>query len=226
MTDTYVIAIDGPAASGKGTLARRLADQLNFARLDTGLLYRATGLEVLRQNGDPTDSKTAVAAAHRVAANLSDADYLSDPALRGEATSSAASQVSQHPSVRSALLSIQRDFATNPPGNADGAILDGRDIGTVICPNADIKFYVTAELKERTRRRHTELMNKMDNPPDFERVYAEMAARDNRDKNRETAPLRPANDAIIIDTTNMDIDQVVDEAMATIHAQLPQSMDK
>lgn len=222
MTDTYVIAIDGPAASGKGTLSRHLADTLNFARLDTGLLYRATGLEVIRQNADPTDSEAAVAAAHRVAANISDDDYLSDPALRDETTSSAASQVSQHAPVRSALLSIQRDFATNPPGDANGAILDGRDIGTVVCPDADVKFYITAELKERTRRRHTELTEKMDNPPDFDRVYAEMAARDRRDKNRDTSPLKPAGDAIIIDTTSMDIDQVLDEAMATIRGELPQ----
>jgi cytidylate kinase len=155
-----------------------------------------------------------------VAANLSDADYLSDPALRDEATSSAASQVSQHPAVRSALLSIQRDFAKNPPGDVNGAILDGRDIGTVICPNADLKFYVTADLRERCRRRHAELKEKMDNPPDFDRVYAEMAARDKRDRERDTAPLTPADDAVIMDTTKMTIDQAVEEAIATVKGEL------
>ncbi len=210
-----VIAVDGPSAAGKGTLARRLAADLGFAHLDTGALYRATALKVLRAGGDPRDVAAAVAAAR----DITSAD-LADPALRDEAVGNAASEVAALPEVRAALLAFQRRFARQPPDGAPGAVLDGRDIGTVVCPDANAKLFVTASEAVRARRRYLEL--RADNPDISEdAVLADLRARDARDASREAAPLRPAQDAHLLDTSNLDIDSAVRAAKALIASDLP-----
>ncbi len=194
-----IIAIDGPAGAGKGTLGRRLAQALGFAYLDTGLLYRAVGAKLLAQGiYVPSPDQAADAARSIAAGDLTDAS-----ALRGEIVGAAASKVAAIPAVRELLFQFQRSFATTPPGGAAGAILDGRDIGTVICPDADLKLYVTATAEVRAKRRFEELQRAGDT-----RIYREILNdvedRDRRDSERATAPLRPAEDAIAIDTTEMD----------------------
>lgn len=198
----FVVAIDGPAASGKGTLARRLADRFGFAHLDTGALYRATALLVLDQAEDPSDSATAEAAARRV-----DMRMLSDPRLRGPAVSAAASIVAAIPAVRSILLGLQRQFAAHPPAPAKGAVLDGRDIGSVVCPSADAKIFLTANPETRARRRLAEL-RQQGATAIYENVLQDMKERDARDSERPTAPLIAAPDAIVIETTTLDADAV------------------
>ncbi len=205
-----IVAIDGPAAAGKGTLARKIAGALGFAHLDTGALYRAVGLRVLRAGQDPNDPNAALGAAMAL-----DSSDLSDPALRDEATGTAASLVSAYPAVRAALLEFQRNFAKTPPNLAPGAVIEGRDIGTVICPDADIKFFIDAALAVRAHRRHAELTAK-GSQIDRNEVRAEMAARDARDRNRADSPLRPAPDAHLLDTTDLDIDGVFAAAMQLI----------
>ncbi|WP_374762985.1 (d)CMP kinase [Yunchengibacter salinarum] len=205
-----IIAIDGPAASGKGTLARRLARFFNLAYLDTGSLYRAVGLQVLRAGGDPADPVAAEAAARAL-----DRTLLDDPALRAEGAGKAASQVAAVPAVRQALLDFQRDFAARPPGGCAGAVLDGRDIGTNVCPDADVKLFVTASAEERARRRTQELSDRSD-PAAYDRVLADIRRRDARDSDRATNPLRPAEDALLLDTTDLDIDAVFDRAAAEV----------
>lgn len=208
-----IIAIDGPAAAGKGTLARRLADELGFAYLDTGGLYRAVGLSVLRSGGNPADAGAAEAAS----ANL-DLSLLDDPALRNEETGSAASKVAVLPGVRSNLLNFQRNFASNPPGGVAGAVLDGRDIGTVVCPDADVKLFVTASAEVRAKRRFRELEER-GLEPEFHVILADVRERDERDMNRKDAPLRPAEDALLLDTSNLDIDAVFLRAAALVREQ-------
>ncbi len=205
-----IIAIDGPAAAGKGTLARRIADALGYAHLDTGALYRAVGLAVRRAGNDPADADAALAAAKTL-----DPAGLSDPALREEETGKAASIVSAHPAVRAALLDFQRQFAQRPPQNAQGAVVEGRDIGTVVCPDADVKLFIDADLEVRAARRLAELRQ---NDPDhkLDDIRAEMAARDERDRNRADSPLRPASDAHLLDTTDLDIDGAFVAAMKVI----------
>jgi cytidylate kinase len=205
-----IIAVDGPAASGKGTLARRLAKRFGLAHLDTGLLYRATAARVLRSGGDPADEAAARAAAEALGA----AD-LEDPELRGEAVSQGASVVAALPAVRRALLAFQRHFAHAPPDGARGAVLDGRDIGTVVCPDADAKLFVTASLEARARRRHKELLARGTRSI-YARVLRDMRERDARDSSRAAAPLVPAPDAVIIDTTDLDADAVFARALAAI----------
>jgi cytidylate kinase len=199
-----VIAVDGPAASGKGTLARRLATQFSFAYLDTGKLYRAVGLKVLRAGGDPEDDDAAEATARSL-----DVSELDDPDLAGDEAASAASKVAAIDAVRAALLDFQRSFAATPPDvdgePAEGAVLDGRDIGTVICPDATAKLFVTADVEVRADRRHKELLNRGE-ASIYARVLEDLKARDARDMNRETAPLRPADDAVVLDTTELDVD--------------------
>ncbi len=194
----FVVAIDGPAASGKGTIARRLAAHLGFAHLDTGRLYRAVGLAIVRVGGDPADPAVAVPAAHAL-----DTGALDDPDLNGDRAAQAASKVAAIGEVRAALLQIQRDFAARPPRGAPGAVLDGRDIGTVICPQADLKFFVTASPEVRAERRHRELLARGETSI-FTKALAEMKERDRRDSTRTVAPLRPAEDAILIDTSELD----------------------
>jgi cytidylate kinase len=206
----FVVAIDGPAASGKGTLARRLADRFGFAHLDTGALYRAAAFLVLNQAGDPADPATAERAARHV-----DLRLLSDPRLRGEAIATAASVVAAIPAVRRALLEFQRNFAAHPPAPANGAVLDGRDIGSVVCPAADIKLFITASAAERARRRAEEL-RQSGAAAIFEDVLQDMKERDTRDAERQAAPLIPAVDAVVIDTTTLEADAVFECASELI----------
>jgi cytidylate kinase len=203
-----IIAIDGPAAAGKGTLARRLAAHFGLAFLDTGSLYRAVGAKVLRDRQNPSD---ALAAQH-AAENLSTDDLTAND-LRTEAVSEAASIVAAQPAVRAALLEFQRSFARQPPGGETGAVLDGRDIGTVICPEPDvIKFFVHASLKARAERRFKELQARGDSAT-YARVLQDMTDRDQRDQNRGIAALKPASDAYHLDTTGLNPDQVFQAAL-------------
>jgi len=203
-----VIAVDGPAASGKGTLARRLADHFNTPYLDTGSLYRAVGMRVIYANQNPEDVAAAIAAARALQAH-----DLANPKLRGERIGQAASIVSAIPEVREALLDYQRNFAANPTG----AVLDGRDIGTVICPGADIKFFVTASLEARAKRRHRELQD-YGVKVDYQSVYDDLAARDARDATRTTAPMKPADDALIIDTSSLSMNEVFALALQLVES--------
>ncbi len=200
MTGRLVIAIDGPSASGKGTLARRLAAHFRLPHLDTGLLYRAVGVAV-EKSGRP---------AGEVAAGLQAAD-LADPGLRTDQAGEAGSKVAALPEVRANLLNLQKKFASQ----ASGAVLDGRDIGTVICPDAPVKLYVTASPEARAERRFQELRGRgVDTIKP--RVLAEMAERDRRDSERAAAPLRAAPDAFLLDTSDMDADAAFAAALAFI----------
>lgn len=213
---TFIIAIDGPSASGKGTVARRLAAHFDFAHLDTGLLYRAVGLMVLRAGGAPSDPQAAEQAAqHLTPAAI--ATLSQEPALREEATSAAASKVAAIPAVRACLLKFQQDFCQNPPNGKSGAVLDGRDIGTVIAPHAPVKLYITASAETRAERRYKELQGRGENVS-YAAVLADIKERDTRDASRSTAPAKPADDAIVIDTTTMTADQAFAEAVALAEA--------
>jgi cytidylate kinase len=200
-----IIAIDGPAAAGKGTLARRIAAALGLPYLDTGLLYRATGRLVLDAGGDPANVEDAA----RAARALTEAD-LGRADLRSPEADKAASQVASIPAVRAALLEYQRDY-----GRKNGAVLDGRDIGTIVFPNADIKLFVIASLDARAKRRHAELVQRGEAVA-LDAVRADLAARDEADRNRTAAPLRPAVDATVFDTTDLDADAAFARALALI----------
>ncbi len=206
-----IIAIDGPAAAGKGTLARRLADYFDFDFLDTGSLYRGVGLQVLRAGGDPADPVAAKAAAESL-----DLALLVDPALRHETSAKAASQVAAQPAVRAALLDFQRTFAHEPPGGR-GAVLDGRDVGTVVCPDAHVKLFITATVEARALRRLAELQA-AGQAAIWEAVLQDMWDRDARDSRRDVAPLKPAADAVVIDTTSLSPDRVFEAARAIVDA--------
>ncbi|NOT42124.1 MAG: (d)CMP kinase [Alphaproteobacteria bacterium] len=208
-----VIAIDGPAASGKGTLARRIAQVLGFAHLDTGRLYRAVGLAVLKRGEDPTDP----AAAQRAVEAL-DLSLLEDPDLRSDTTGGAASKVAAIQTVRDALLDFQRNFAAHPPGGK-GAVLDGRDIGTIICPDAAVKLFVTASPEIRAKRRFLELQAQGSTRTE-EQVLTDIQTRDARDSGRAVAPLRQAGDATLLDTTHLDIETAVARALEIVRAGL------
>jgi cytidylate kinase len=205
------IAIDGPAASGKGTLARRIAKEFGLRYLDTGSLYRATGVAVLEAGGDPKDPKAAVAAAETL-----EVTKYSREELRSEAAGNAASAVAAIPGVRTALLDYQRRFAALPPG----AVLDGRDIGTVVLPNADIKIFIKADPEVRVQRRVKELREAGQTIIESA-VRADMAVRDERDSSRSVAPLVPAQDAWILDTSALSADEVFATAKAYIASKLP-----
>jgi cytidylate kinase len=209
MNLAIVIAVDGPAAAGKGTLARRLASALGLPYLDTGLLYRATGRRVLDRGADPRDA--AIAAAEAAALRPDD---LARPDLRGPAADMASSTVAAIPAVRAALLDWQREF-----GRRHGAVMDGRDIGTVVFPEAPVKLFVTASPEERTRRRWLELQSR-GVAADQEQVAAEINTRDAQDSNRPVAPLRPAEDALILDTTALDAEAAFATALAMIRDRL------
>ena len=208
-----IIAVDGPAAAGQGTLAKRLAQHYGLAYLDTGSLYRATALRALRR-GNPSDPGVAEAAARAV--RLED---VNDPRLREEAVGEAASVVAAIPAVRAALLELQRDFARRPPTGAKGAVLDGRDIGTVVCPEADAKLFVTASLEARAARRSRELQGG-DSGSIYGRVLQDMKLRDARDSGRATAPLERAADALALDTTALDADAAFTAAVEFIAQKL------
>lgn len=197
-----VIAVDGPAASGKGTLSRRLAGYYGLAYLDTGTLYRGVGWLMLAANEDPRDEAAAAAVASSFAL-----EQIADADIRTPDVGRAASLVALHPSVRDQLLAYQRQFAAVPPGHAQGAVLDGRDIGTVICPDAAVKLFVTAAAEERARRRFEELKRRHPTPR-FETVLDDIKRRDARDAGRDAAPMRPADDAVVLDTTEMGPDAV------------------
>lgn len=205
-----IVAIDGPAAAGKGTLARKVAEDLNLAYLDTGLLYRATGRAVLDQGGDPSNPEVATKAAE----NLSP-EMLDNPALRLDETAQAASKVAAIAGVRAALLDFQRRFAAQPPTGTLGAVLDGRDIGTVVCPEAPVKLFVTASTEIRAQRRLKELQGRGIDAI-YEQVLEDMIDRDARDSQRATAPLKPAEDAITLDTSELTIEQVIEQAKVII----------
>ncbi len=200
------MAIDGPAASGKGTLARRLAERFALAHLDSGKLYRATAVLVLGEGADPADPDAAVAAARRVSSAV-----LGDPLLSSEAVARASSILSALPAVRVELLAMQRDFAAHPPTPARGAVIDGRDIGTVVCPDAAVKLFVTASPAARAERRVKELRER-GAPAIYDDVLQDMKERDARDSLRRVAPLAAAPDAVTIDTTGLDADQVFEQA--------------
>lgn len=200
-----IIAVDGPAASGKGTIAKALARHYGLPHLDTGLLYRAVGIAVLRAGGDPADEDDAFRAC-----GFEDA-LLSDPGLKSEAAARAASVVSAHPAVRAALLDRQRAFAGRP----GGAVLDGRDIGTVIAPEAQAKLFVTASPDVRAQRRYTELVGH-GLAVTLDHVLADIRARDARDSRRGIAPLRQAEDAALLDTSELDVGSAVAAAIALV----------
>ena len=201
-----IIAIDGPAASGKGTLGKRIADRFGLAHLDTGLLYRAVARDVRRKGGALDDAGLATAAAREL-----DPSTLDDPALRAPGLGEAASIVAGIASVRTALLQFQRNFGRRPPG----AVLDGRDIGTVVCPDADIKIYVTASREVRARRRYLEKTSRGE-PATYEAVLEDVRRRDERDASRDAAPMRQAADAFLLDTSNLDIEATFNTAVGVI----------
>lgn len=210
VTRSVTIAIDGPAAAGKGTLARSLAEHFGYAYLDTGLLYRAVASKVLSAGSNPCSVSSAVDAAR----TLQIAD-LSRPGLRDEKTGVAASQIAAIPEVRQHLLSLQRDFAASPPDAAKGAVLDGRDIATVVCPNADIKLFVTASDEVRAARRLKELRDRGEDAI-HANVLRDIRERDARDFERTVAALQLAPDATVIDTSGLDPKAVFDTAVAVV----------
>jgi len=214
-----IIAVDGPAASGKGTIARRLAERFGLAYLDTGMLYRAVGLATARGGGIAADGTVDVRQATEQARRVPEMD-LDDPSLRSDEASAAASQVAALPPVRDALFKMQQTFAKEPPPLADGspakgAALDGRDIGTVICPQADVKLFVDAAVEVRATRRHKELIGR-GLPSIYEAVLQDLVERDARDRGRMSAPLKAAEDATTLDTTEMDADTAFQAALEIV----------
>lgn len=203
-----IIAIDGPAASGKGTLGKRLAHHYGFRHLDTGVIYRAVAQALLEAGADLTDEVRAVAAAMEL-----DPEKFGNPILKTQRVGDAASVVSAIPKLREALISFQRQFAADPPG----AVLDGRDIGTVICPNADVKIFVVADPHVRARRRTLEALARGE-VADEAAVLADILKRDERDKNRATAPLKAAPDAVLLDNSHLDIESGVRAAIDIVEA--------
>ncbi|MFM8678660.1 MAG: (d)CMP kinase [Alphaproteobacteria bacterium] len=203
-----IVAIDGPSAAGKGTLSRRLAATLGYHHLDTGLLYRAVGARLLAAGIDPADAE----AAGHAARELGPADIARE-GLREENVGRAASVVAANPAVRAALVEFQRRFAAQPPG----AVLDGRDIGTVICPGAEVKLYVVASAEVRARRRHDELRGRGE-PATYAAVFRDLQERDARDQARGTAPAKPAEDAIVLDTTDLTADEVFAQAIGIVRS--------
>ena len=204
-----VIAVDGPAASGKGTIARALAKHFGLPHMDTGLLYRAVALKLWRWGGDPNVEFEALRACDDLGFDPDDEE------LRSEPVSRIASRVSSYSSVREALLQRQKDFAAQP----DGAVLDGRDIGTVIAPDADAKLFVTASAEVRAQRRVRELLGR-GMPGHYDDVLLDIQARDERDANRDIAPLMQAEDADLLDTSDLDIDRSIAEAIRLVEARV------
>ena len=205
-----IIAIDGPAASGKGTLARKLAAHFNYAYLDTGALYRAVALSVLRAGGDLDSAETAARHAQTL-----DPSLIEDPDIRNAETGAAASKVAAVPDVRAALLAFQRGFAERPPNGLAGAVLDGRDIGTVVCPDAARKIFVVADVEIRAERRFKELLGRGE-AAIYARVLDDLRERDARDSSRADAPMIQADDAMLLNTSRLDPDQGFNKALAFV----------
>ncbi len=210
MSGSIVIAVDGPAASGKGTLARKLAAHYGFAYLDTGSLYRAVGHAVTSAGHDPADETAAVAAARNL-----DLSNIDERAIRTAEAGAAASIVAAMPAVRAAILDLQRNFAHNPPNGLRGAVLDGRDIGTVVCPDAKAKLFVTARPEIRARRRWLELNNSGSGITEAQ-VLEDIRERDRRDAERAASPMKPADDAHLLDTSDLSIEAAFGAAVAII----------
>jgi cytidylate kinase len=208
-----IIAVDGPAAAGKGTLSKNLAKHLGLAHLDTGKIYRAVGFSVLSSGGDPSDPVAAVAAARTLTPGA-----LGNPTLTDDSIAYAASEVAAIDTVRALLLAFQRDFAENPPEDAPGAVLDGRDIGTVVCPDADVKMFVDAKIEVRAERRYKELLDRGEETI-YARVLRDLKDRDDRDRNRSVAPLKPAADAFVLDTSTLDAGDAFRAALAFIESE-------
>ncbi len=206
-----IIAIDGPAASGKGSLARQLAEQLNFAYMDTGILYRGVGLEVINADLDLNNHDDCIKAAKTLLKNIQ-STTLNNPRLRDDDIGQAASIVAAIPEVRDTLNDLQRNFAKNPGESTNGAILDGRDIGTIICPDADLKLFVTAKIEIRAQRRLKDLQSKGITVK-YDTVLDNMRTRDSRDAQRKDAPLTRAKDAIIIDNSDLSAEETLEMAL-------------
>jgi CMP/dCMP kinase len=215
---SIVIAIDGTAACGKGTLARRLALHYGFAHLDSGALYRLVALGVLERGEDPTNTEQAVRSAGAL-----DLTLAGDPRIRTDIVGSAASKVAAIPEVRAALIHFQRDFAVKPPGNSRGAVIDGRDIGTVIAPDATAKLFVDASPEIRARRRQLELkgLGIVRNQAD---LVAELISRDDADRRRSISPLRQAEDATLLDTSDLDIEAAFAKALELVSPKIEKAL--
>ena len=205
---SFIVAIDGPAAAGKGTVSKAVAQHFGFAHLDTGLLYRVIGRVALEKVGPSLEEEAVIA----LATEVTEADLQRDD-LRTATVAQAASKVAVIPEVREALVAFQRSFAAR----LGGAVLDGRDIGTVICPNADVKLFVTASAEVRAERRYKELSGRGEGT-DFETVLADVIARDERDSGRDVAPLAAAEDAVLLDTSEMSVEQAITAAIEAIEA--------
>lgn len=210
-----IIAVDGPTASGKGTISRELAMHFQLPLMDTGLLYRAVGWTVMQSGGNPDREEDALKGC------IFEGALLGDPVLRSEGVGGYASKVSIHPAVRQALNKRQKDFAYQP----GGAILDGRDIGTVIAPDADVKLFVTASADARAVRRFEEMVGRGEKI-NFDDILADIIKRDERDMSRSTAPLKPAEDADLLDTTDLTIGDAVQQAIALVDAKISRRRDK
>lgn len=207
-----IIAIDGPAASGKGTLAKRIADHFGYHHLDTGLIYRAVARDVRAVDGALDSAEDAGKAAREL-----DPATFDDPTLRHPGIGNAASVVAQIPAVRDILRAFQQKFAAQPPG----AVLDGRDIGTVVCPDADVKLFIVADTEVRAERRYLELVNRGE-AVDQDEIFDQIARRDKRDRERADSPMQAAADALLLDTTKLDIDEAFDAAVELIKRKIGQ----
>ena len=222
-----IITVDGPSGAGKGTLCYALSEKLGYALLDSGAIYRVTALAALQRKTDLTNESALAELARHLdiqfipqngEVNILLADMNVSHLIRTQEVADAASKVALFPEVRSALLQLQQDFAKN-----DGLIADGRDMGTVVFPNAQVKLFLDASAEERAKRRYKQLQNKGING-NFEQILAEIKERDFRDRNREVAPLKPADDALLLDSTTLSIDEVIDQALAYIQEKVSVSI--
>ena len=217
-----IIAVDGPAASGKGTMARKLAQKLDFAYMDTGILYRGVAFEIIDTGLSIKDKRDAIDAAQNLIKKIKNTDpnkVLGNQRLRDDDIGQAASIIAVIPEVREILNDLQKDFAQNPGIHAEGAVLDGRDIGTVICPDADIKFFVTAKTEVRAKRRLKELHSKRI-AATYGDVLDDMLERDSRDAQRKSAPLAQAKDAIVIDNSDLNAEETLEMALKIVREKL------
>jgi len=225
--EPIVIAVDGTAASGKGTLAKLLAKHFGFAHLDSGKLYRLVGLSLIESGGDPDNERDALKATAAILSRIADGDALTNARLQSEDVSAAASRVAAIAKVREALLELQRQFARKPPAAAQGACIDGRDIGTIICPNATAKLFVDAMPEVRAHRRWRELrgLSTSADVPAEPVILADILARDQRDRTRAVAPLKPAADALLLDTSQLAIDAAFAAALDLVGPKVREALE-